>query len=300
MKLGIVVVYLFGEESTALLDLHLRQLAAHTTGPYVIHGSANRLAPPLRTHLAAQPCVRLHDLPATTLRGGEEHAYYLDHLVRLAVADGVTHVAIMHLDSFPVRAGWAEELADRLSDTCVLATLPGIHTACLLFRREFYERYHPPLRLSAAVRASPAYREFLTRCQPIEHTGIGYGFTAFTHGLSWATLRQTQGGGPHDHGTVYDDLIFHLRAAVWLGEQSPPPLGLLGSPAYRWLVRVVSAAGRAVLPLAARQRLRGWLAGPFRRLVDRPRAVDRGAQIRHAKSCMVADLEAYLARLPRR
>ena len=56
----------------------MSQIDRNTRVPYTIYGSVNRLAPKLRHHLETVPRVRTFELPATELRGGLEHAYYLD------------------------------------------------------------------------------------------------------------------------------------------------------------------------------------------------------------------------------
>src|SRR5262249_31311078 len=219
MRLGIVVVYLVREADGSLLDLHLRQIEEHTRVPYGIYGAANRLLPAFRQRLEQHPRVRICECPTTELRGSAEHAYYLEHLVRLAVEDGVSHVVTLHVDSFPVRTGWAEELAAKLSGSCVFATPEHINTACLLFRRDFYLKYRPTFHLSEQERAGAGYRRYLEECAPVPHSGIGYGFRAYTEGLSWYYLREA---APCEYGKVYDDMIFHLRGAVKRGENRPP------------------------------------------------------------------------------
>jgi hypothetical protein len=248
MKLGIVVVYLFNEKSAPLLDVHLRHIAQHTQAPYVIYAGVNRLAPAYRQRLAEHPNVRLCACPETDLRGGPEHAFYLEHLVKRAIEDGVTHIVTLHLDSFPIRSGWAEELAGRLSDTCALATIDRINTACLFFRRDFYLTYHPTFLLSEAERADPTFRQYLAEHDPAQHSGIGYGFTAYANGLSWYYLKRDAPVLQPQSAWTFDGLIFHVGGAVRLGEGHA---GVRVDPdrrrLYRWLM-----AARFLLPPGVR------------------------------------------------
>ena len=106
MKLGILVVYLVAEEDERLLEIHLSQIEKTTSVPFRIYAAANRLLPRLRERIENLPYVSIYEFPTTTLRGSHEHAYYLDRLAETAVADGASHICTLHVDSFPVCAGW--------------------------------------------------------------------------------------------------------------------------------------------------------------------------------------------------
>lgn len=222
MKLGIAVVYLVKDEDEKLLDLHFRQIKKYTTAPYNIYAAVNRLQPRFREKLEANPSVVICDVPKTELRISEEHAFNLEHLFKRAIDDGVTHVAVFHVDSFPVKPGWDQELAGKINDTCVFAAVmrkenhdlkPNL--MCLLFEREFYLKYRPRLNLSKDELASKEYQEYSQKYQHFLDTGVGYGFKAFGEGLSWYPLIKSNKREEHPLiGVVYGDLVFHLGAAA--------------------------------------------------------------------------------------
>jgi hypothetical protein len=297
MKLGIVVVYLCEEEDEPLLDLHLNRIEAHTGAPFVIYGSVNRLAPRLRERLRRHAAVRLCECPETALRGASEHACYLDCLTRIAVEDGASHVVSLHLDSFPIRSGWAEELSNRLSPSCAFATLDRISTACLMFSRDFYLRHRPAFALSEAQRRDAKYRQYLAEHDPVPHSGIGYGFAAYSNGLSWYYLRDRDDGPPSVIGRIYDDMIFHLYGAVRLGERRFENSGVLRSPRYARFADAVAGLARAVLPRRARNYLRARFSAPKYRLLDRPRLRSLSRQVSEAKRQMLEDPDAFFNRV---
>ena len=217
MKLGIVVVYFVKEENGELLDLHLSQIEKHTDVPYTIYGSVKRLLPRFREKVERQPKMKICDIPETPLRGDDEQTFYLEHLVREAIEDGSSHIVTLHVDSFPIRPGWAEALAGKLSESCVFATpYYGNYTACLFFQRDFHLKYRPAFRLSEAELSSPEYRVFCKKLKHIPHCGIGYFFKAYSEGLPWYPFAESNKRKAR-YGyfcSVYDDLVFHL-GGVW-------------------------------------------------------------------------------------
>ena len=210
MNLGIAVVYLVTERNGPLLDLHLGQIEKNTQCPYKIYGSANRLAPQFLPILEQNPKVKVCDCETyegTHRKRRYEHTFYLEQLIRIAIEDNVTHVAILHVDSFPVRPGWAMELAGRLSDRCVVAAIMRDEkidqkpmTAGIVFGRDFYLDWHPRLLLNKEERSSDLYERYSQRHPHKTDSGIGYGFMVFTQGLSWYPLLRSNKGG--------DDSIF--------------------------------------------------------------------------------------------
>ena len=297
MKLGIAVVYLFGEQNEMLLDLHLSMIKKHTEVPYTIYGSVNRLQPEYTRRLQEHPEVRICHCPETDLRRGKEHAFYLDHLIEIAVQDGATHIVTLHLDSFPISTCWAGKLADRLSPSCVFATIDRINTACLFFHREFYLQYHPRLRLSVEELASPQYKQYMQEWNPIQHSGIGYGFKAYSEGLSWHYLNPpAQLDDVNSFGIVYDDLVFHLRGATMVGEFPPPALGIMKGHSYSALLDKALHGMKSVIPVRGQRFLRAHLPAPMEHFVDRPQAESRRSQLEQARQQLLEDLEAIRGR----
>lgn len=232
--LGIAVVYLVSERNERLLDLHLSQIEKNTTVPYTIYGSANRLLPKFRATLAKTPNVKIcecetFDISTWTnrhIRRKEikcEHSSYLEQLIKHAIEDGVSHVAILHVDSFPIKSGWAEKLASRLSEKCVLAAILRDQnadrkplTACMLFHKDFYLKYKPRLLPTEQELSSPEYQRYQMEVPHMKDSGSGYGFKIFTEGLTWSPLTRSNKGCEHFFSLgVYDELVFHLSAAAY-------------------------------------------------------------------------------------
>jgi len=221
MKLGIVVVYLVAEDDERLLEIHLRQIENNTAVPYRIYAAANRLLPRFRDRLARLPYVTICPIPDVP-PGASEHPYYLDRLVDTAVRDGATHICTLHVDSFPVRAGWAEELAAQLQGRCVLAAIQRDKltdrkpvTECMFFKREFYLAHRPTFRMPEHLLASAEYQRYSLACPHCADSGVGYGFAIWAAQLAWfPLLRVDRGRNRYYCGGLYGDLIFHLGGAV--------------------------------------------------------------------------------------
>jgi hypothetical protein len=220
--LAISVVYLVTPDNEGLLDLHVEMIARHTQLPYTIYAGTNRLDPRLGRKLAARPEVRLCQIPPTDARDSKEHAYYLDHLMSLAAADGAAYLATLHVDSFPVRAGWDEQLVARLTPECPVAAVTRLENfdrkpnPCgMLVDRAFYLACKPSFRLSPAVQATPEYRAYSRKFPHLADSGVGYGFALYQRGLTWHRLERSNRGEDHALlGSLYGDAIFHLGAAA--------------------------------------------------------------------------------------
>lgn len=218
MKLGICVAYLVRPENRQLLELHLHKLRELTPPPYTIYGGVTGSDSWLRERLEAEPRVQLVELPETELTGTPQHSLYLGRLIDEAVADGVTHVATLHVDSFPIAADWSRTLGSRLTGENVLATVSiagilDLYSACLFFRSELWREQRPRLRLSEADLQLSEYRDFLEAYPHDEcETGAGLVFCVYRQGLSFIRLEETSADRRH-FGAIYGDIVFHLAGA---------------------------------------------------------------------------------------
>jgi hypothetical protein len=282
-------------EDAKLLDLHLTYIEKYTDVPYTIYGSINRLLPQFRQKLAQHPQVRICDCPETDKRGAAEHAFYLELLTKYAIDDGASHIITMHVDSFPVRHHWAEDLAAKLSPSCVFATIENINTACLFFTREFYIQYHPAFTLTPKEHASSQYRQYQKKYNANSHSGIGYGFKAYTEGLSFYYLRESTKSD--DAGKIYDDIIFHLIGAIHFSEWKAVNIQILGKAGFVKMVEKITLAAKSIIPKRQREWLRKIFRLPIDYFIDRPRGSLEKAKLRNRTKELFADPEAYLQRL---
>ena len=292
MKLGIAVVYLVAEEDERLLDLHLSQIEDCTRVPYRVYASVNRLLPRFRSRLEQRSFVQLCNIPGTTQRNHSEHAYYLDRLVEAAVDDGATHLCTLHVDSFPVRKGWAKKLAPKLKGNCVLASSlrdekwhrkPS--TDFMLFTREFYLAHRPTFLLPPTVLASEQYQRYHQACPHLPDSGVGYGFKIWSEQLTWLPIPRVARREPsYQFGSLYGDLVFHLGGAV-RNHQEP----LAATPAQTRradLLGLLRPAAKKILP----EKLRRRLSGVVEDLVVKPKFAETRARL-------LADPDRFLRQL---
>ncbi|HQT95487.1 MAG: hypothetical protein B7Z68_01400 [Acidobacteria bacterium 21-70-11] len=302
MKLGIAVVYLVREGNERLLDLHLESIRRHTGVPYVIYASANRLAAGMQATLRRRPEVRALDLPATALRTSEEHAWYLEQLIAAALDDGVTHVAVFHVDSFPVRPGWAQETAEALSERRPFAAAvrdtrcdDKPFTAFMLMQGKFLRERRPHFLLDGGERRSAAYRKYRRRFPHHPDSGVGFGLLAYREDLEWLRLERSNRGEDHAHfGSIYGDTVFHLGAAAWRRKDFPGSRGPTGLLDLR--ARLAPMLGHA-LPGRARRALKGWMSRAVPALDIEAKYAVNEAAFEAVRQRLLADPDAYLAHL---
>ena len=320
MKLGIAVVYMVSERNERLLDLHLSQIEKNTTIPYTIYACVNRLLPQFLAKLEQNPRVKI--CPCETYVPGSgllrqdreqlatkglafldskyEHSWYLEQLIRQAIDEGVTHIGMFHVDSFPIRYGWDKELIAKLDDRCVLAgtardttTDYKPLTAGILFNREFYLQYQPRLLLTQEEVDSSDYRRYGQAYPHSGGSGVGYGFRMFMEGLTWYPLVRSNLGGNHAlFGMVHGDMIFHLMAAAVVDQQNAVDYTV--RPSQRsGLVGALARFSVVAIPEGLRRILRSGLAGHIKKW---HRSRDREDWERQ-RAMLLDDPEKYLAYL---
>ncbi len=299
MKLGIAVVYVVREGNERLLDLHLDSIRRHTGVPYVIYGSMNRLAPGVRDRLLERPEVRAIAAPDTELTKSAEHAFYLDRLIAAALDDGVSHVAVFHVDSFPIRPGWASETAAALSERRPFAAAvrdarcdAKPFTAFMLMQAEFLRRWRPRFLLDGEERRSAAYRRYRRRFPHHPDSGVGFGLLAHREGLEWLPLERSNRGEDHAHfGSVYGDRVFHLGAAAWRRKDFPGSRGPTGLLDLR--ARLGPVLGRA-LPNRVRNSLKGLMSRAVPALDIEAKYAANEAAFEAVRQRLLADPDAYI------
>lgn len=293
MKLAIVVVYMVADEHAPLLDLHLGRIERHTSLPYTIYGSVNRLQPKFRERLSRDRHVRPIELPPTDSRGAAEHSAYLERLVRAAIDDGASHIVTLHVDSFPIRDGWIEELSGRLSESSVFATIEGINTACLFFSRELYLSLQPTFLLSDEERDSGEYRMYLKRKNPNLHSGIGFGLAAYRRGKDWYSMRQSS-RSREAGAAIYDGLLFHLKGAVRLEREPPRELSpIVRRVGHDRFERILSAF-RLLVPASLRLLIWRIFRRPLVRLIDDSRVQCEATAMQSDVQRLLADPDVFL------
>lgn len=228
MKLAIIVVYMINEANEKLLDLHLEQIKKHTTVPYTIYCVVKNTSATIRKKLKSNPVIKIFEIKKARTKNKKqqasyEHSIYLRKLTDIAIQDDITHIAVFHVDSFPIKP-WAESLAEKLNNKCVLAAIIRTedndkkpHCSGMFFTKEFYYKYKPTYRLSERVMKSDTYKAYciVNDEQIVSDTGVGFGYRLFLEQLTWHELPRTNMHEDHEiMGGIYGNIFFHLGAAV--------------------------------------------------------------------------------------
>lgn len=220
MKLGIVVVYYAKKHEGWLIRIHLSFIRKNTLVPYKIYAGAERLFPEFRKKIVGEDIVLCHLQPTDEI-AGKENSFYLEQLFHCAIDDGCTHIAVFHVDSFPVRTDWVNYVLKKLDEGYHLAAIERIeeqdnkpHSSFMFFSTDYYQRFRPPLRLSEEERKEKLYRKYLKEYPHIPDTGTGFGYQLFKENLKWYGMHRSNSRQDHRlFAGIYDDIVFHLGGA---------------------------------------------------------------------------------------
>lgn len=211
-RLAFLVVYVFDTDSKRLFDYHLSRIRRHTSVPFKIFAAANKLSPELRAYVAGQPEIELVECVVPRDWGvREEHSHCLSVLAAHAMEEDYSHFMTLHLDSFPIRDGWVKVLVEDDGERPVKCVVPNGYSAGLLWTREFYETYEPPMLVPDEERVSERFAAFTAEYPDFDHveTGLGYIYTAWKNGVEWRQIRTDA------DRKIYDGMMFHLVAGTW-------------------------------------------------------------------------------------
>lgn len=286
IRLAVLVVYHFDDFLKELVAVHLDYVRRFTPPETVILGAALRLKPEQQAWLAAQPGLQLRELGPLPVGFSEEHNCALDRLAKIAFAEGATHVAAMHQDSFPVRSDWfVRLLTDLDAETPFAVAERRAYNACMVWGRDW--QAHEPTMLPSEALCELA-TQGLTAARPDLHFkdgGIGHLLLAHSLGLRWRALR-------HTAPDILDGMVLHLTGStriahaesVWRGDTSlAARLRSISSPVLHYF------------PQSLRNRV-GRLVGV--RAIPKPQKSiggDGSAQEKRKQiSRLVADPQAYV------
>lgn len=238
-------MYLVDDANERLLDIHLEKLKEYTTSSFTLYAGINMLMPKfvdkLKQHDFIKP-VMCGDYIGEDedRRGAKEHSYYLTQLINTAIKDGMTHIAIFHPDSFPIKIGWDTYFGNKLSDTCVLVSIFPQMSGFTFFNRNYYINNNPRLLPRAQEESSSTWIDFQkeNRAIGLVETGMGYAYNAYLKGLSWYKLNRSNRGEYHNHfASIFDDYIFHLGSASEY--KNRPMTGYIKDSTYNKIKRSV-------------------------------------------------------------
>jgi hypothetical protein len=248
MRLAILVAYLFDKSFQPLINLHLSQITRYTNVKHTIYGSVHGLDGSGLNLLRSQPNLTLVGEEVSGAKDRrDDHNYRLEMLAKRAFDDGATHFVTLHLDSFPIATGWAQEIVSRMKpQDCFASITPFCFNACLLWDRDWQAR-DVPLLVDEDLRATSAFEDFSTKHPNLDlyDGGIGFFYRAYSLGKTWTSLLPTG-------QNIWGDLIFHLVGTTRLLARDEAPKAIPG-----WLIGVKEAVRPALrwLPSAAKASL---------------------------------------------
>lgn len=221
LKLGIIVVYWVDNDNEKLLDIHLKQLKENTSSTFTIYACINLLNQKFIDKLSKYKFIRTvicreYLGPTDAKRGAKEHSHYLSQLINIAQNDGVSHIAIFHPDSFPVRKNWDQNYVDLLSKDIELISIFPQMTGFMMFNLDVYKNYNPCLFPSDEEQISKNWRKFenYIKTNNLVESGMGFAFKIFTNNKKWLKFSDKFDKKSNQlYGEYFDNSIFHLGSA---------------------------------------------------------------------------------------
>jgi len=140
------------------------------------------------------------------------------------------------------------------------------------------------------------YRKFLDEHSPVNHSGTGYAYRAYQHGLLWNYLSLTPTYGAAQIGDVFGSMIFHLGQGIRVGEYHQQLNHPLHQRAYARVVAATRRVYRFVVPDDLRRKLRLRFDRVLRPVVYRPFVTWHAQCIGQ----FLQDPEAYIAPIENR
>lgn len=284
MHLAILVVYVFDDARLPLFEYHLARLRRHTDVPFRIFAAAHKVTGAARHRLGEIPEITVVDCtPPVAMGVRDEHSYCLDRLAAHAADGPYSHFSSLHLDSFPVRDGWAQAMADTADDAELSAIVPNGYSAGLFWTRAFYETHKPSMLVPADERETARFQRFKAAYPTYDHveTGLGYIYAAWRDEVPWRAVT-TDG-----ERKIYEGLLFHLVAGTWRTWSETLPIRR--DPLTRAVWPVVCRVCQP-MPRRIRARVREWFA-------DKDRVFRDGSvnQKRAELAALVRDPDAFVS-----
>lgn len=295
INLGIVVVYVVPKWYEAMLTLHLRQIERHTHMPYNIFGCAVRSSAEALRILRSNSSVRLCECLPTTATGSGEHSHYLECLTKIAIDAGVTHVVTLHVDSFPIHDGWVDTMMNKLLDLCPFVTGEGANTACLMFSRQFYLRYRPTFLPTDAERSQPSFRDCVSKWKLRTHSGVGYAFRAYQHGLAACYMPEVH--RKNSLASVYAQQILHFNSGFRITRPIRSKEPGLWYSACASILAAACHVFRGIVPANTRQAIRNRLGRKILESIDQPRIYRSCTRLCLEREALLANPDGYIAQM---
>lgn len=224
-RIGVLVVYYLDPKEEWVIKEHFRRFDACDDKQFMIYAAINRLAPGLHHYLHERDYIKIISLPVTTVRGSDEHIWYLDRLKSAALDDGCNFICTFDVDSWPIGDGFFSTIINLLEREGVELIaiqreengdtyLP--HPSFTFASADFFKRYDVSFGSPKSISKQKNFKLFLEKTKQARDSGIGVGFELWINNISWIKLIRSNIINYHFlMGGVYGDLVFHVGGSSW-------------------------------------------------------------------------------------